>query len=50
MSNEQKMISIAPIPLSKLTVVINNFLANTITHLNKLKKNKIWALLNLQVQ
>ena len=36
MSNEQKMISIAPIPLSKLTVVINNFLANTITHLNKL--------------
>ena len=36
MSNEQKMISIAPIPLSKLTVVINNFIANTITHLNKL--------------
>ena len=36
MSNEQKMISIEPIPLTKLTVVINNFVANTITHLNKL--------------
>ena len=36
MSNDQKMISIEPIPLTKLTVVINNFLANTITHLNKL--------------
>ncbi len=36
MSNEQKMISIAPIPLSKLTAVINNFISNTITHLNKL--------------
>ena len=36
MSNDQKMISIEPIPLTKLTVVINNFIANTITHLNKL--------------
>ena len=36
MSNEQKMISIAPIPLSKLTAVINNFISITITHLNKL--------------
>ena len=36
MSNDQKMISIEPIPLTKLTVVINNFVANTITHLNKL--------------
>ena len=36
MSNAQKMISIEPIPLTKLTVVINNFIANTITHLNKL--------------
>ena len=36
MSNDQKMISIEPIPLTKLTIVINNFIANTITHLNKL--------------
>ena len=36
MSNDQKMISIEPIPLTKLTVVINNFIVNTITHLNKL--------------
>ena len=36
MSNDQKVISITTIPLTKLTVVINNFIANTITHLNKL--------------
>ena len=36
MSNEQKMVSISTIPLSKLSVIMNNFVANTITHLNKL--------------
>lgn len=36
MSNDQKVISITTIPLTKLTVVVNNFIANTITHLNKL--------------
>ena len=36
MSNDQKIVSISPIPLSKLAVVMNNFIANTITHLNKL--------------
>ena len=30
------MSTITTIPLTKLTVVINNFIANTITHLNKL--------------
>ena len=30
------MTTISTIPLNKLTVVINNFIANTITHLNKL--------------
>ena len=36
MSNEQKMVSISTIPLSKLSIIMNNFVANTITHLNKL--------------
>ena len=36
MSKDQKVISITTIPLTKLTVVVNNFIANTITHLNKL--------------
>ena len=36
MTNEQKMVSISTIPLSKLSVIMNNFVANTITHLNKL--------------
>ena len=36
MSTEQKMVSISTIPLSKLSVIMNNFVANTITHLNKL--------------
>ena len=36
MSNQQKMVSISTIPLSKLSVIMNNFVANTITHLNKL--------------
>ena len=36
MSNDQKMVSISTIPLSKLSVIMNNFVANTITHLNKL--------------
>ena len=36
MSNDQKVISITTIPLTKLTVVVNNFIANTITHLNQL--------------
>ena len=36
MSNDQKIVSISTIPLTKLTIVMNNFIANTITHLNKL--------------
>ena len=36
MSNDQKVISITTIPLTKLTAVVNNFIVNTITHLNKL--------------
>ena len=33
---EQKSISISTIPIPKLTTLMNNFICNTITHLNKL--------------
>ena len=36
MASEQKMITISTIPLTKLSIIMNNFVANTITHLNKL--------------
>ena len=36
MASEQKMVTISTIPISKLSIIINNFVANTITHLNKL--------------
>ena len=36
MSADQRLFSISTIPLSKLSVVMNNFIINTITHLNKL--------------
>ena len=36
MTNEQKAIAISTIPLPKLAVLMNNFICNTITHLNKL--------------
>ena len=36
MSNEQRTIAISTIPIPKLTVVMNNFICNTINHLNKL--------------
>ena len=36
-NNEQnKSIGISTIPIGKLTVVMNNFISNTINHLNKL--------------
>ena len=35
-NNEQKSIAISTIPIPKLTVVMNNFICNTINHLNKL--------------
>ena len=36
MASEQKMVTISTIPISKLSIIMNNFVANTITHLNKL--------------
>ncbi len=36
MASEQKMVTISTIPISKLSIIMNNFIANTITHLNKL--------------
>ena len=36
MASDQKASSASTIPLAKLTVVMNNFIANTITHMNKL--------------
>ena len=36
MANEQRAIAISTIPIPKLTVLMNNFICNTITHLNKL--------------
>jgi hypothetical protein len=33
---EQKSITISTIPIPKLTVLMNNFICNTVTHLNKL--------------
>lgn len=33
--NEQKSLTISTIPILKLTVLMNNFICNTITHLNK---------------
>ena len=36
MASDQKMFTISTIPLSKLSIIMNNFVANTITHLNKL--------------
>jgi len=36
MASEQKMVTISTIPLTKLSIIMNNFVANTITHLNKL--------------
>ncbi len=35
-NNEQKTITISTIPIPKLTLVINNFICNTVNHLNKL--------------
>ena len=35
-NNEQKTIAISTIPIPKLTVLMNNFICNTITHLNRL--------------
>jgi hypothetical protein len=35
-SNEQRQIAISTIPIPKLTALMNNFICNTITHLNKL--------------
>jgi len=34
--NEHKSLSISTIPIPKLTALMNNFICNTITHLNKL--------------
>ena len=36
MANNEKAIAISTIPIPKLTVLMNNFICNTITHLNKL--------------
>lgn len=36
MANNEKTIAISTIPIPKLTVLMNNFICNTITHLNKL--------------
>lgn len=36
MANEQKSLAISTIPIPKLTVLMNNFICNTVTHLNKL--------------
>ena len=36
MASDQKASSASTIPLAKLTVVMNNFIVNTITHMNKL--------------
>ena len=36
MTNEQKSLAISTIPIPKLTVLMNNFICNTVTHLNKL--------------
>ena len=36
MTNEQRAIAISTIPIPKLTVLMNNFICNTIIHLNKL--------------
>ena len=36
MASEQKMVTISTIPISKLSIIMNNFVENTITHLNKL--------------
>ena len=35
-NNEQKTITISTIPIPKLTLVMNNFITNTVNHLNKL--------------
>ena len=35
-NNEQRQIAISTIPIPKLTALMNNFICNTITHLNKL--------------
>ena len=35
-NNEQRQITISTIPIPKLTALMNNFICNTITHLNKL--------------
>ena len=35
-NNEQKSLTISTIPITKLTVLMNNFICNIITHLNKL--------------
>ena len=41
MSNaeQKKSIPISTIPTSKLTIILNNFLINTVNHLNKLSLN-----------
>ena len=38
-NNEQKKIPLSTIPTSKLTVILNNFIINTVNHLNKLSLN-----------
>ena len=38
-NNEQKKIPLSTIPTSKLTVKLNNFIINTVNHLNKLSLN-----------
>ena len=38
-NNEQKKIPLSTIPTSKLTVILNNFIVNTVNHLNKLSLN-----------
>ena len=39
-NNEQKKtIPLSTIPTSKLTVILNNFIVNTVNHLNKLSVN-----------
>ena len=35
-NNEQKSLTKSTIPITKLTVLMNNFICNIITHLNKL--------------
>ena len=36
MANNEKTIAISTIPIPKLSALMNNFICNTITHLNKL--------------